>query len=125
MTQYSISGSGANQIVESAERALAAGTLSPGEHLPTVRALAARLGISPATVAAAYRTLKQRGIISGSGRRGTIVSSTPPLVTRSAPPVPTNVRNLADGRPDPALLPPLPHGWPQAYLRHGYGEPYN
>jgi DNA-binding transcriptional MocR family regulator len=125
MTQYSITGSGANQIVESAEGALAAGALSPGEHLPTVRALAARLGISPATVAAAYRTLKQRGIISGSGRRGTIVSSTPPLVTRSAPPVPANVRNLADGRPDPALLPPLPHGWPQAYLRHGYGEPYN
>jgi DNA-binding transcriptional MocR family regulator len=125
MNQYPIRGSNASQIAASAERAVAAGALTPGQHLPTVRALAALLRVSPATVAAAYHTLKLRGIISGSGRRGTIVNPMPPLVTRSAPSVSANVRNLAAGGPDPALLPPLPRSLPREFSRHSYGEPYN
>ena len=125
MQHYTLKGSNAREIAASAERALASGALGPGEQLPTVRALAAHLRISPATVAAAYRALKLRGIIVGAGRRGMAVSQMPPLVTRSAPPVPPNVRNLADGRPDPALLPPLPSRVPRLFARHGYGEPYN
>ncbi|HJU10596.1 MAG TPA: aminotransferase class I/II-fold pyridoxal phosphate-dependent enzyme [Candidatus Binataceae bacterium] len=125
MHQYWIRGSDASEIAASAERALAAGALSPGQHLPTVRALAADLRVSPATVAAAYRTLKLRGIICASGRRGTIINPTPPLVTRSAPAVAANVRNLAAGGPDPALLPSLPRNLPRFWSRHSYGEPYN
>jgi DNA-binding transcriptional MocR family regulator len=125
MHQYMIQGSDAREIAASAEQALAAGALSPGQQLPTVRALAAQLRVSPATVAAAYRTLKLRGIITGSGRRGTVVNAMPPLVTRSAPPVATNVRNLAAGAPDPALLPRLPRSLPRVFSRHWYGEPYN
>ena len=125
MKQYPISGAHASEITQSAENAIAAGALVPGERLPTVRALAARLGVSPATVAAAYQNLKLRGLISGAGRRGTAVSATPPLVMRSAPPVPEGVRNLADGRPDPALLPPFPKLLPRVDPRHGYGAPYN
>lgn len=125
MTQYPIRGSDASEIAGSTERALAAGALNPGQQLPTVRALAAHLKVSPATVAAAYRTLSLRGIIRGSGRRGTMINPTPPLVTRSAPAVADNVRNLAGGGPDPNLLPLLPRGLPRKSSRHSYGEPYN
>jgi DNA-binding transcriptional MocR family regulator len=89
------------------EAAIADGRLAPGERLPTVRELAAEVEISPATVAAAYRELRQRGLISANTRRGTVVSSQPPLRVRGASPLPAHARDLASGNPDPALLPPL------------------
>ena len=63
--------------------------------------------MSPATVAAAYRTLKQRGLVSANRRRGTVVANQPPLRVIGGPPLPPSVRDLASGNPDPALLPPL------------------
>ena len=63
--------------------------------------------MSPATVAAAYRTLKQRGLVSANRRRGTVVASQPPLRVIGGPPLPPNTRDLASGNPDPSLLPPL------------------
>jgi DNA-binding transcriptional MocR family regulator len=72
-----------------------------------VRSLAAALDVSPSTVSAAYRTLKQRGLVSSHRRNGTRVSPQPPLLARGARTVPPNVRDLAGGNPDPALLPPL------------------
>jgi DNA-binding transcriptional MocR family regulator len=63
--------------------------------------------VSPATVAAAYRMLKQRGLVSANRRRGTVVSAQPPLRVIGGPPLPPNTRDLASGNPDPALLPPL------------------
>jgi DNA-binding transcriptional MocR family regulator len=72
-----------------------------------VRDLAAELEVSPATVAAAYRTLKQRGLISTNRRRGTVVAPQPPLRVLGGPSLPPNTRDLASGNPDPALLPPL------------------
>jgi DNA-binding transcriptional regulator YhcF (GntR family) len=51
------------------------GQLEPGQKLPTVRQLAADLGLAPNTVARAYRELEADGIISTQGRRGTFVSS--------------------------------------------------
>lgn len=63
--------------------------------------------MSPATVAAAYRTLKQRSLVSANRRRGTVVAMEPPLGVRSRPPLPPNTRDLASGNPEPALLPPL------------------
>jgi DNA-binding transcriptional MocR family regulator len=63
--------------------------------------------VSPATVAAAYRTLKQRGLVTANRRRGTIVAGEPPLRARGRRPLPPNTRDLAGGNPDPALLPPL------------------
>lgn len=80
--------------------------VGPGDRLPTVRDLATRLGVSPTTVAAAYRTLGARGIVTGRGRQGTRISAGPALPARAAPSVPAGARDLTDGNPDVRLLPP-------------------
>ena len=95
------------EIAARIEAAITAGELAPATRLPPVRALAATGGVSPATVAAAYRTLSRRGLVSANRRRGTVVAPRPPLRIRGARPVPPGVRDLATGNPDPALLPPL------------------
>ncbi len=106
--QYQIRGESSNQIAASIENGIRSGRLRVGERLPTVRALAIRLHVSPTTVAAAYNALRVRGLVHGSGRRGTVVNRRPPLLTRAVfPPPAPGLRNLADGGPDPAMLPPL------------------
>lgn len=50
-------------------------TLPVGAKLPTVRALAAELGLAVNTVARAYRELEEAGIISTRGRSGSFVSA--------------------------------------------------
>lgn len=55
---------------------VADGTLVAGTRLPTVRALAADLGLAVNTVAKAYRALEADGVIETRGRAGTIVAST-------------------------------------------------
>ncbi len=123
--QYSIRGASASAIATSVESGLRQGRLRAGAALPTVRALAAALGVSPATVAAAYAALRARGLVSTDGRRGTRLAPRPPVaLPAAAPELPAHLRNLADGNPDPALLPDLaaalrrlPRG------RALYGEP--
>src|SRR5215468_6341740 len=100
-------GAGAATIAVRIETLIAAGQLRPGERLPAVRALATELGISPATVAAGYRSLRDRGLVRPDGRHGTVVATQPPLRVRPARPLPPDMRDLASGNPDPALLPPL------------------
>jgi DNA-binding transcriptional regulator YhcF (GntR family) len=51
------------------------GTLPVGLKLPTVRALAADLGIAPNTVARAYRELEAAGLLDTRGRAGTFVGA--------------------------------------------------
>jgi DNA-binding transcriptional regulator YhcF (GntR family) len=53
----------------------ATGDLPAGTRLPTVRALAADLGLAVNTVAKAYRALEADGVITTEGRRGTFVSA--------------------------------------------------
>jgi DNA-binding transcriptional MocR family regulator len=106
--QYQVSGRSARAIVESVERGVEIGALAPGVELPSVRGLAEALGVSPATVAAAYRDLRTRGIAVSAERRGVRVARRPPLPGGGAPPLPAGVRDLASGNPDPALLPALP-----------------
>ncbi|MGF7233654.1 MAG: aminotransferase class I/II-fold pyridoxal phosphate-dependent enzyme [Frankia sp.] len=100
----------AAELAAGIEAGVRSGRLAPGSRLPTVRALAAEYGLAPGTVAAAFRTLRERGIVETSGRRGTVVRARPPVGARSASPTPTpaGVRDLTRGIPDPALLPPLP-----------------
>jgi DNA-binding transcriptional regulator YhcF (GntR family) len=51
------------------------GELPVGTKLPTVRALAADLGIAANTAAKAYRELEQAGLLETRGRAGTFVSN--------------------------------------------------
>ena len=102
-----ITGNTAAGIAESLEQAIDGGHILPGDRLPTVRALAHELGVSPVTVAAAYRSLRQRGLITAEGRRGTRVWAGTGRPYLSTTPVPEGVRNLALGNPDPRLLPSL------------------
>lgn len=84
------------------------GDLAPGGRLPAVRSLAAQLGVSPATVAAAYGELRRRGLVTGSGRGGTRVRPAPPVSTRGNLGASSGARDLITGAPDPALLPLIP-----------------
>jgi DNA-binding transcriptional regulator YhcF (GntR family) len=49
--------------------------LPAGARLPTVRALAAELGVAVNTVARAYRELEEAGLIETRGRAGSVVSA--------------------------------------------------
>ncbi|MGH4035711.1 aminotransferase class I/II-fold pyridoxal phosphate-dependent enzyme [Actinomycetota bacterium Odt1-20B] len=107
--EYPIAGRRAAEIAASVERAVGAGELEPGQPLPPMRELAQRLGVNPNTVAAAYRTLRDRGVIETAGRRGTRVRPRPATTARVAirTDVPEGVRDVSHGNPDTALLPSL------------------
>jgi DNA-binding transcriptional regulator YhcF (GntR family) len=53
---------------------IATGTLQAGSRLPTVRSLAADLGIAVGTVARAYKELEAAGLIESRRRNGTVVA---------------------------------------------------
>jgi DNA-binding transcriptional regulator YhcF (GntR family) len=54
---------------------IACGELRPGERLPSVRELAAQIGIAPMTVAAVYRELQETELLDARGGSGTFVGS--------------------------------------------------
>ncbi len=62
------------QIDEQIRAQIAAGQLRPGEQLPTIRELAADLGVNYNTVARAYLELDHDGMISTQQGRGTFVT---------------------------------------------------
>jgi DNA-binding transcriptional MocR family regulator len=103
----SIRGRSAEAIARELEAGIREGRFGAGAKLPSVRGLADALGVSPTTIAAAYRSLRARGLVAGDRRRGTSVRGRPPLRTAAAPPLPPHLLDLATGNPDPALLAPL------------------
>jgi DNA-binding transcriptional regulator YhcF (GntR family) len=62
------------QIRASFARRIGSGELAAGAKLPTVRSLAADLGVAVNTVARAYRELEQTGLIQTRGRGGSFVA---------------------------------------------------
>jgi len=58
---------------------ITSGRLAEGTRLPTVRAVADRLGVNPGTVAQAYRELQQQGLLEAAPGRGTFVATTLPV----------------------------------------------
>ena len=122
--QYRIRGRSASEVAKSGEAAVREGAIAPGDALPPVRALAATLGLSAATVAAAYRQLRARGIAAGAGRLGTRVTARPPILEIPAPSAPRGLRDLASGNPDPRLFPPIRSHLPRlASAARLYGGP--
>jgi GntR family transcriptional regulator len=67
------------QLRISIRQLVATGALPLGSRLPTVRRLAADLGIAPGTVGRAFRELESEGIIETRGRHGTRVKRAPRL----------------------------------------------
>ncbi|MFJ4840131.1 aminotransferase class I/II-fold pyridoxal phosphate-dependent enzyme [Streptomyces sp. NPDC088746] len=121
--EYRISGRRASDIAASVERGVASGDLAPRHVLPPMRELATLLGVNPNTVAAAYRTLRERGVIETAGRRGSRVRPRPASTSRGSLRVeaPPGVRDLGDGNPDPALLPGLGEALAAAAEAYGRG----
>lgn len=62
------------QVRDQIVQAIADGTVSSGDKLPTIRALAQETGINAMTVNKAYQLLKQEGYIITDRRNGAIVS---------------------------------------------------
>uniref|UniRef100_Q028G7 Transcriptional regulator, GntR family n=1 Tax=Solibacter usitatus (strain Ellin6076) TaxID=234267 RepID=Q028G7_SOLUE len=62
------------QIIDQVLGGVAAGTLEPGDQLPTVRQVAVDLSINPNTVVRAYRELEIRGVLETQQGTGTFIS---------------------------------------------------
>jgi DNA-binding transcriptional MocR family regulator len=125
MEQYTIEAASAEQLVRSVEDGVASGALRPGQQLPSVRRMAAEVGLSPGTVAAALAELRRRGVVLSEPRRATRITQAPPIASSLAPiPVPSGARDLSRGNPDPALLPDLGRVLARARSpQRLYGEP--
>lgn len=71
------------QIETQVKNAVAAGALKRDHPMPSVRKLAAELGINPNTVARAYQELERGGVISTVPGGGTYVAGNMPRFLKS------------------------------------------
>lgn len=65
------------QIAERLRVAVASGELTRGDSLPSVRALAARIRVNPATVVQAYRALEDEKIVEMRQGAGSFIADVP------------------------------------------------
>ncbi|MGF6120073.1 DNA-binding transcriptional MocR family regulator [Janthinobacterium lividum] len=72
-TIMKIAGKTAAELFDSIRALTQAGELAPGQELPTVRELAATLGVNRNTVSLAYKRLATAGIAVTQGRLGTAI----------------------------------------------------
>src|SRR5947209_4318072 len=63
------------QLIDQVRGGIAAGSLRPGDQLPTVRQLAVDLAINPNTVMRAYRELELGGLLETQQGTGTFISN--------------------------------------------------
>jgi len=64
------------QIVNRIRYIVASGLLEPGDELPTIRALAIQLKVTPNTIVKAYDELESAGVLQRRHGSGTFVSGT-------------------------------------------------
>jgi GntR family transcriptional regulator len=62
------------QIVNQIRYVVASGLLEPGDELPTIRALALQLKVTPNTIVKAYEELERAGVLQIRHGSGTFVS---------------------------------------------------
>lgn len=62
-----------SQLIEQIKKAVAGGTIRPGDGLPSVRQLANDLDLNHNTVAKAYKHLIRDNVIQSKGYRGTFI----------------------------------------------------
>jgi GntR family transcriptional regulator len=70
------------QLMRQIKHAVTSGVMNPGDQMPTVRDLAARLVINPNTVARAYRELVREGVLTATQGGGTFVKMEPQPLLR-------------------------------------------
>ncbi|MGB7324129.1 MAG: GntR family transcriptional regulator [Rubripirellula sp.] len=63
------------QIVRQVKAAIAAGSMRPGQLLPSARVLSGQLAINPNTVARAFTELQNAGVIESLRGRGMVIST--------------------------------------------------
>jgi GntR family transcriptional regulator len=63
------------QVIDQVRGGIAAGSLTPGDQLPTVRQLAVDLAINPNTVVRAYRELELGGLLETHQGTGTFIGA--------------------------------------------------
>jgi len=66
------------QIIDQVMGGISAGSLKPGDQLPTVRQLAVDLAINPNTVVRAYRELEIREVLQTQQGTGTFITEKKP-----------------------------------------------
>jgi GntR family transcriptional repressor for pyruvate dehydrogenase complex len=64
-------------VLEALKRDLLGGALRPGDRLPTVSAMADRMGVARVSVREAYRVLQNMGLLEVTRGRGTFVAALP------------------------------------------------
>lgn len=65
------------QIQDQIRCGIAAGQLSPGDQLPTIRALAVELSVNPNTIIKAYSELEHEGLLTSEQGSGTFIAARP------------------------------------------------
>lgn len=108
LLSHNLKGQRAARITDFLAAMINSGQVAAGTRLPTVRAVAGALGISPGSVAAAWVDLRDQGLIETHRRGGSVVADkrTFSLSALSASDVWTTM-DLAYGIPDPLLQPDL------------------
>lgn len=102
-----IVGTSAAAIFESVRGLVQAGQLRAGQELPTVRDLAASLGVNRNTVSSAYKRLVSAGVATTQGRLGTTIRD-PMRLGEAEGTVPgCRLTDLAGGNPNPEWLPDI------------------
>ncbi len=93
------------QLYDRVLAAVAAGTLSPGDRLPSARAMAKELGVARGTVELAYSLLASEGYLLALGQKGTVINPElqKPLSEATALPVSSQV---IEDAPDSLWRPP-------------------
>ena len=71
------------QVVDQIRSAIAAGQLSTGDPLPSVRQLASELVVNPNTIAKAYASLVRDGVLESQQGRGYFVAQRREIYTKA------------------------------------------
>ncbi len=117
-----MTGRSASGIAADLRERIERGELRPGTLLPSVRAVAADLGVNRNTVVAAYRQLAQAGLVEARGRGGTRVVDRTTVAQEGYAPD-TVLRDVGTGNPDPALIPDPTAALVRSTRPVLYGEP--
>jgi GntR family transcriptional regulator len=70
------------QIASQIRYMVASGVLDRGEEIPSVRALALRLKVTPNTIVKAYDELESAGVLEKRPGAGTFVANAPPRIAK-------------------------------------------